>query len=72
MLNGIGSVAWFWIFAQVLQMFAVDDHHPKLGDLAEFAEDMLLVIFILVVVLSYLFAFWRAASPANWDRDKRN
>ena len=43
-----------------------------LGDLANFVEDMLLVLFILVVIVSYLFAFWKSVSPANWDPPKRN
>jgi hypothetical protein len=44
----------------------------RLGDLADFVEDMMLALVILVVIISYLFAFCRSVSPANWDPPKKN
>jgi hypothetical protein len=68
LLNGVGFVACFWILAQVLQLLSVDADHPRLGDLSDFIEDMLIVIFFLVVFFGYLLAFFRSVSPSNWDK----
>jgi hypothetical protein len=70
-VNGIGFVAWFWVFAQVLHFVAVDTDRPRAGDLSDFIVDMLPVIFILVVVAGYLFVFFRMVSPSNWDKEKK-
>jgi len=67
-ISGFGFVAWFWILAQVLLLASTDRGHTRLGDLGEFIEDMYIVIFVLVVVGGYLFAFFRSASPSNWDK----
>lgn len=54
----VGSLGWFWIFAQVLEIAQADLGHPRLGDLANIIELMLPVIFVLVLVLGYLMVFW--------------
>jgi len=54
----VGSVGWFWILAQVLEIAQVDLGHPRLGDLAEVIEILLPVLFILVLILGYLMVFW--------------
>lgn len=67
-ISGFGSVAWFWILAQVLHMAEVDRGHTRLGGLGDFIEDVYIVIFVLVVIGGYLFAFFRSVSPSNWDK----
>ena len=70
LVTGVGCVVWLWILAQVLHMAEVDRGHTNLGDLGDFIEEVLLIIFVLVVVGGYLLAFIRSASPANWDKKK--
>jgi hypothetical protein len=70
-MHGIGFVAWFWIFAQILHLVAVDTDHVRAGDLSNFIKAMLPVLFILVVIVSYAFVFFRMVSPSNWDSDKK-
>lgn len=70
-VNGFGCVVWFWIFAQVLHLVAVDSDHPRAGDLSDFIVTMLPVIFILVVIGGYLFVFFRMVSSSNWDKEKK-
>lgn len=54
----VGSLGWFWIFAQALEIAGADTVHPRLGDLANIIEFMLPVIFVLVLVIGYLMVFW--------------
>lgn len=68
-MNGVGFVAWSWILAQVLHIGAVNSDHPRLYDLSDFIEDMLLLIFFLVVIVGYMIVFFGLVSPANWDKE---
>jgi hypothetical protein len=69
-IAGLGFVVWFWILAQILHFAANDRGHTNLGDLGEFIEDMYIVIFVLVVIGGFLFAFFRSVSPSNWDKKR--
>jgi len=70
-VSGVGFVAWSWILAQVLHIAAINSDHPRLDDLSDFIEDMLLVIFFLVVIVGYMIVFFGLVSPANWDKERR-
>lgn len=56
-VSAVAFVAWFWVFAKVLDI--ADRHlgHPRLGDLSSLVILMLPVIFVLVIIGGYLFAF---------------
>jgi len=69
----VGSLGWFWIFAQVLEIAQTDLGHPRLGDLANIIELMLPLIFVLVLVIGYLMVFWitigeRGDEPPRYGR----
>jgi hypothetical protein len=68
-----GSLGWFWIFAQTLEIASRDLGHLTLADLANVIELLLPVIFALVLVIGYLMVFWitigeRGDEPPRYGR----
>lgn len=69
----VGSLGWFWIFAQAMEIAATDLVHPSLGDLANVIELMLPVIFVFVILIGYLMVFWitigeRGDEPPRYNK----
>ena len=56
-ISAVAFVASFWIFAKVLDIADRHLDHPRLGDLSSLVILMLPVIFVLVIIGGYLFAF---------------
>lgn len=56
----VGSLAGFWILAQILEIMEMDLGFSGLGNLAEFIEFILPVIFVLVIVVGYMMVFFIA------------
>lgn len=63
---GFGFVGWFWIFGEVLRIAGSDLVHPSLRELGAFIDVMLPVVFILVVILGYMFMFFREMWMRDW------
>lgn len=71
----IGFFGWFWIFAQVLEIVSTDLHSPTAGELGDFIELVLPLIFILVLVLAYLVLAFRVLAerqgvPPSWQKNR--
>ncbi len=69
----LGTVGGFWILLEVLRISSSDFNHPLLGDLAWFAELLLPVLFVLVLIVSYLMVFWitigeRGSEPPRYGK----
>jgi len=69
----LGCVGGFWILLELLRIYSADFGHPLLGDLAWLAELLLPVLFLLVLVISYLMIFWitigeRGSEPPRYGK----
>lgn len=72
--TAVGSVASFWMLAQVLEIMDRDLGHPTLGNLSDLIELLLPAIFFLVIVFGYLLAFFvtigeRGDEPPRYGRN---
>jgi hypothetical protein len=75
LLDFLESYWWLffllWILAQVLHMAEVDRGHTTLGDLGEFIEDVLVIVFAIVLIGGYLVVLLRSSAQSSWGMKKQ-